>query len=72
MDAIIDKKLEEMQELDMTSSKDIIEILKLKNDMRTSELKLSIELAKATTPVHQTNIQNNYSDLLSRIMKEEG
>ncbi len=59
MDSIIDKKLEELEEAGIGSSKDILEILTLAHKMRMDELKLAAELEKASAAKVQTNIQIN-------------
>jgi len=72
MDALIDKKLLELDELEMSSGKDILDILALKHKMRNDELRLQIEVEKAKVAGTQVNIQNNnYSSLLEKIMKVE-
>jgi len=72
MDTLIDKKLLELDELEMSSGKDILDILALKHKMRNDELRLQIEVEKAKVAGTQVNIQNNnYSSLLEKIMKVE-
>jgi hypothetical protein len=65
MDAIIEKKLEEMDDTDMGSSKDIAELIKLQHDMKMKEMELEMKLlekAEARDNIrNQTNIQNNYN-----------
>ena len=71
MDIIIKKKLQELEESDLGSNKDITEILALNHkftmDMAGIELeqrKLDIkekELAKKNVPSNQTNVQINQS-----------
>lgn len=66
---IIDKKLEELEENEMGSNKDILEILKFAHTMQMDHAKMNKEEA----PGIQQNIQNNfggenYSKLLSRIV----
>ena len=70
LDTIIDKKLEEMEDLEMGSSKDIIEILALKAKLRQDEMKLEIELEKVKQSGATTNVQinNNYSNLMEKIL----
>lgn len=77
MDKIIDAKLLELDEAQVTSSKDIVDILSVKHKMRMDELKLEIELEKAKTPTSQTNVQvnttnqfgENYSKLIERLVR---
>ena len=66
---IIDLKLEEMEENDMGSNKDILEILKFAHTMQMDHAKMNQE----DQPGSQVNIQNNfggdnYANLLSRIV----
>ena len=69
MDNIIDMKLEEMQESEMGSSKDIVEIMALQHKMRMEELKAM----QGSSPKNQTNIMiteaggKNYNALLGKI-----
>lgn len=69
MDDLIDRKLEEMQELELTSSKDILDLVAQKHKMRMDELKLENEIEKAKAGAKQVNIQNNYSSLMERLVK---
>ena len=71
MDAIIAKKLEEMDETDMGSTKDIAELLKQQHDMKMKELEFEakvrkelIELERKREEIqikNQTNNQYNIS-----------
>ena len=66
MDTLIDKKLEELEEADTGSSKDIADLVLLAHKMALENKKLDIE----TTPSTQVNIQqNNYDSLVERILK---
>lgn len=71
MDAIINNKLEEMDETGLGSSKDIIEILQVAHKMKMDQMAMEIKLAEAKTPAVQINTQvnNNYNKLLDRIME---
>jgi hypothetical protein len=65
MDAIIKKKFQDMEEADVGSSKDIIEILALSHKMSMELLARQIELEKvqqATNVKNQVNVQINGSD----------
>jgi hypothetical protein len=63
LDSIINMKLDEMQETELGSSMDIMDILKIAHKMKMDEAKAEIELEKVRAanqgPVSQTNIQNN-------------
>lgn len=71
LENIIDEKIIEMKDSGVYSSKDIVDIIKLANDMRKSEMD---SINKTTSINKQVNIQqNNYNDqnyvnLLSDIM----
>ena len=79
MDAIIAKKFQEMEESDMGSSKDIVEIMALSHKMTMDMLNAQIALEKVraekATPKSQVNVQinneqggSNYDKLLSKLM----
>lgn len=76
MNIIIDKKLEEIEETGMITDKDILDILAFQHKMRMDELKLQIEMEKASakSPSVQTNVQvnsyggDNYQALLRTIL----
>jgi len=79
MDAVIQKKFQELEESDMGSTKDISELLALKHKMTMDELSKMIELKKleqATGIKNQVNVQINegisdgtkYGDLIQRLM----
>lgn len=77
MDAIIKKKLQEMDEADVSSNKDIIEIIALSHKMSIEHLEKEIQLEKLRAPKVQTNIQINnetsmqgtrYGALLDQLM----
>ena len=79
MDQIINKKLEEMQEADIGSSKDITELLALSHKMTMDLLDKQIKLIEAQNKIHniknQTNVQindtggTNYQALLDKLTK---
>jgi hypothetical protein len=78
MDAIIKKKFQEMEEAQIGSTKDIIEILALSHKMAMDQLDRQIQLEKLrvekATPHNQVNVQindsggSNYDKLLARLM----
>ena len=80
LDGLIDKKLEELEEAEIGSSKDILDILTMAHKMRMEELKAIIEyekLGQKTEIKNQTNIQvndglggGNYGRLMQQLMGE--
>jgi phage terminase small subunit len=74
LDSIIDKKLAEMAEADISSSKDILDILALVAKIRKDEMELTIKLEEARGPKRQTNIQinnpayNPYEDFTKKLL----
>jgi len=80
LDTIIDKKLEELDESEMGSNKDIADLLALAHKMRMEELKAQTELLKAEQSQikTQTNVQinetpfgsGNYGELMQKLLKE--
>lgn len=78
MDAIIAKKLEEMDQSGMGSGKDIVEILSLAHKMKMDQMQMELKLLEAQnkTPSVQINTQINassggdkYNQLLERILQ---
>ena len=80
LDEIIEKKLEELDEADMTSNKDIAELLQLAHKMRVDEMKIQTDAAKAeqSNIKHQTNVQindnstfgeGNYGELMKKLLE---
>lgn len=73
MDKIIESKLEEAEETEVYTGKDLADILMMKHKMRMDELKAEIELEKAKGPGKQVNIQqNNYGDNLTDLISRLG
>ena len=77
MDQIIERKLGELNEADMGSSKDILEILQFAHKLRMDELaaQTKLEAARASQVKQQTNIQinspygdSNYGRLLDQLL----
>lgn len=77
MDTIIKKKLQMLDEADVSSNKDIIEILALSHKMTIEHMDKEIQLEKIRAPKVQTNIQINndmaqqgtrYGALLDQLM----
>jgi len=82
LDSIIESKLEELDEAEMTSTKDIADLLALAHKMRMEELKVQTDLAKAesTKIRNQTNVQindagnfgtGNYGELMKKLLQED-
>lgn len=80
MDAVINKKLQEMDESDIGSGKDIIEIMALSHKMSMDILDRQIKLEEAKNKnsvgiKNQTNVQINadggtkYENLIEKLMK---
>lgn len=77
MDTIITKKLQELDEADMGSTKDISELLQMKHKMMTEHMahELAVEKIRAGTVKNQMNVQinegiggNKYNSLIERLM----
>lgn len=82
LDLLIDKKLEEADETEIYTNKDMADLLALAHKMRMDEMKAQTELekAKAGTVKNQVNIQDNsgvpfgqgnYGNLLKKLLKEQ-
>jgi hypothetical protein len=77
MDAIIQKKFQELDEADVGSSKDILEILALshKMTMETLDRQIQLEKLKGNNLRTQTNIQinegggSNYHSLIEKLVR---
>ena len=76
MDAVIAKKLQTMDEADIGSDKDIIDILALKHKMTLDVLdrQIKLETARNTGVRNQTNVQINggsaYDSLLEKLISK--
>jgi len=63
MTDIIEKKLEELEEAEMSSTKDIADLLQMAHKMRMDELKAIQADQKSETVIkNQTNVQQNFSN----------
>ena len=82
LDLLIEKKLEEADETEIYSNKDMADLLALAHKMRMDEMKAQTEMekAKAANIKNQVNIQDNsgipfgegnYGLLLKKLMKEQ-
>jgi phage terminase small subunit len=81
MDSIIDKKMEELEEAEIGSSKDILDILTVAHKMRMEEMKAMVDyekLHKAPEIQNQTNVQinegmgeGNYGRLMKQLLGDK-
>jgi len=79
MSNLIEKKLEELEEAELGSNKDIADLLVMMQKFRNDEVKLIQAEEKANPIVNQTNVQNNiqasfganYNDLLNKLSGNE-
>lgn len=80
MDQIVERKLTELNEAEVGSSKDILEILQFAHKMRMDELaaQTKLEAARASQVKQQTNIQinspygdTNYGRLLDQLLNAD-
>ena len=82
LDLLIEKKLEEADETEIYTNKDMADLLQLAHKMRMDEMKAQTELekARAGTIKNQVNIQDNsgvpfgqgnYGNLLIKLLKEQ-
>jgi len=83
LDDIIERKLDEAEESQIYTNKDIADLLSMAHKMRMDEIKAMAELekAKASNIKNQTNVQinselpfgqGNYGKLMEKLLKEEG
>jgi hypothetical protein len=82
LDEIIEKKLDEAEESQIYTNKDIADLLGMAHKMRMDEIKAMAELekAKASNIKNQTNVQinselpfgqGNYGKLMEKLLNEE-
>ena len=82
LDMLIEKKLEESEETQMYTNKDMADLIQLAHKMRMDEIKAQTEMekAKAMTVKTQVNIQDNsgtpfgqgnYGELIKKLMKDQ-
>jgi len=82
LDLLIEKKLEEAEETQIYTNKDMADLLALAHKMRIEEMKAQIDLekAKAGNIKNQVNIQDNsgipfgqgnYGQLLKKLLKDK-
>jgi predicted transcriptional regulator len=77
LDTIIEKKLEELEEAEMTSNKDIADLLLMVHKIRMDEIKIQTDQDK-TVIKNQTNVQindnsnfgeGNYGELMKKLLE---
>jgi len=82
LDMLIEKKLEEAEETQIYTSKDMADLAQMAHKMRIDEIKAQTEMekAKAQTVKTQVNIQDNsglpfgqgnYGELIKKLMKDQ-
>jgi len=82
LDMLIEKKLEESEETQMYTNKDMADLVQMAHKMRMEEIKAQTEMekAKAQTVKTQVNIQDNsgtpfgqgnYGELIKKLMKDQ-
>ena len=82
LDDLIDRKMEEADESEIYSNKDLADLLQMAHKMRMEEIKAQADLekAKASNVKNQINIQNNgevpfgqgnYGELMKKLLKDK-
>ena len=82
LDMLIEKKLEESEETQIYTNKDMADLIQMAHKMRMDEIKAQTEMekAKAQTVKTQVNIQDNsgtpfgqgnYGELIKKLMKDQ-
>tara|TARA_B100001093_G_C26400779_1_gene831225 strand:- start:98 stop:559 length:462 start_codon:yes stop_codon:yes gene_type:complete len=82
LDDLIDRKMEEAEESEIYSNKDLADLLQMAHKMRMDEIKAQAELekAKASNIKSQTNVQingevpfgqGNYGELMKKLLKDK-
>ena len=82
LDDLIDRKMEEAEESEIYSNKDLADLLQMAHKMRMDEIKAQADLEKAKSQnvKNQINIQNNgevpfgqgnYGELMKKLLKEK-
>ena len=82
LDMLIEKKLEEAEETQIYTTKDMADLVQMAHKMRIEEIKAQTEMekAKAQTVKTQVNIQDNsglpfgqgnYGELIKKLMKDQ-
>ena len=82
LDMLIEKKLEESEETEIYTNKDMADLLQMAHKMRIEEIKAQTEMEKAKAQVVKTQVniqdnsgtpfgQGNYGELIKRLMKDQ-
>jgi len=82
LDMLIDKKLEESEETEIYTNKDMADLLQMAHKMRIEEIKAQTEMEKAKAQVVKTQVniqdnsgtpfgQGNYGELIKKLMKDQ-
>jgi len=82
LDMLIEKKLEEADETEIYTTKDMADLLQMAHKMRIEELKAQTEMEKAKAQVVKTQVniqdnsgspfgQGNYGELIKKLMKDQ-
>ena len=82
LDMLIEKKLEESEETEIYTNKDMADLLQMAHKMRIEEIKAQIEMEKAKAQVVKTQVniqdnsgtpfgQGNYGELIKKLMKDQ-
>jgi hypothetical protein len=81
LDMLIEKKLEESEETEIYTNKDMADLLQMAHKMRIEEIKAQTEMVKANAQVVKTQVniqdnsgtpfgQGNYGELIKKLMKD--
>jgi phage terminase small subunit len=80
LDMLIEKKLEEADETEIYTTKDMADLLQMAHKMRIEELKAQTEMVKANAQVVKTQVniqdtstvfgQGNYGELIKKLMAD--
>ena len=82
LDMLIEKKLEESEETEIYTNKDMADLLAMAHKMRIEELKAQTEMEKAKAQVVKTQVniqdngslpfgQGNYGELIKKLIKDQ-
>ena len=82
LDMLIEKKLEESEETEIYTNKDMADLLQMAHKMRIEEIKAQTEMVKANAQVVKTQVniqdnsgtpfgQGNYGELIKKLMKDQ-
>ena len=82
LDMLIEKKLEESEETQIYTNKDMADLIQMAHKMRMEEIKAQTEMEKAKTQTVKTQVniqdnsgmpfgQGNYGELIKKLMKDQ-